>query len=291
VFQSTITLLAASLITFLVILFYCLRQNPFPVIIACTRDLVRHRLMLFHLLGGSSILVMNKLELMLEPELREEVNDWTAYIRAFEENVTPLVQEMFQHPMLTQVTTFFYVVVFSVLMFVSLLVYHREGDFRSWYALVYGISCNYFLAIPFFLFAPVMEAWTSHPDIQFLIPEVYPRFELEYRYFSGMDNSFPSLHTSISVTMAMIALHSENRRLAGVSLLSAGVILLSILYLGIHWWVDLIGGFVLASISVGLAFRLGVLPLGSHQLKLRAHRKNLGTYVPPSLIVPLLDRK
>ncbi|PTX55342.1 PAP2 superfamily protein [Melghirimyces profundicolus] len=267
-FQSTTAIFATGLATFLIILAFCLRKNPFHSMVFLFRDLIQSRVMLFHLLGGMSILLLNKLELIMEPHLDPNVSDWTPYIKVFEENVTPLVQQLFKTPLLTCVTTYFYVIVFSTLMFASLFVYHHNRDYRSWYTLIYGISINYLLAIPFFLFAPVAEAWSSHPDVQFLIPTVYPDFEEQYRHFSGLNNSFPSLHTSISVTMAIIAWQSQNRRLAGVSALSAGIVLFAILYLGIHWYLDLIAGLVLASVSVSLASRLCEIPLGTHQLEL-----------------------
>ncbi|SMO38527.1 phosphatase PAP2 family protein [Melghirimyces algeriensis] len=272
-FQSTAAILVTGVVTFIAILACCLRKNPLTVVTTSIRELGSNRLMLFHLLGCLSILIINKLEIMLEPFLKSNTTDWTPYIQLYEEKITPLIQQFFLHPTLTYFTTYFYVIVFSVLMFSALFIYHYERDFRSWYALIYGISFNYFLAIPFFLFSPVQEAWYSHPDIRFLIPEVYPNFEEQYRHFSGLDNSFPSLHTSISITMAAIAFRSRNRMLGRISILSAGIILFAILYLGIHWYLDLIGGVLLASISTGLAFLFCELPIGNTLLDLQPKRK------------------
>jgi len=83
--------------------------------------------------------------------------------------------------------------------------------------------------------------------------EVYRSFEGEYRVFSGMNNCFPSLHTSLSLTMALLATLTPYKRLARVLQVSAGLIILSTLYLGIHWLTDVIGGVFTAVVAVSLA--------------------------------------
>ncbi|WP_380706137.1 phosphatase PAP2 family protein [Salinithrix halophila] len=271
-FQSGTTILLTSLLTFLTVLLICLRKNPFIVIRDFILGLKHHRLLLFHVIACMGILLMNKLELLLEPHLNVS-EDWTPYIGMFEENVTPIIQQLFMNDSLTYLTTYFYVILFSVLLFASLFIYHSERDFRSLYALLYGIGFNYLLAIPFYLFFPVNETWHSHPNIQFLIPTVYPGFEEQYRNFSGLNNSFPSLHTSLSITLAVIAWHSVNRRFARLNLLSVGVILFAILYLGIHWYLDIIAGIILASVSLGLAYWACEIPLGTPRPGLSPQRK------------------
>jgi len=55
--------------------------------------------------------------------------------------------------------------------------------------------------------------------------------------------------------MAIIAYQSKNRRFARLTIVSAAVILFSILYLGIHWIMDLLAGVILGIVSASLAFR------------------------------------
>jgi len=85
-------------------------------------------------LGALFILLFNKFELIVESHLNTP--DFTQYIYLFEGNITPLVQKWLEHDALTRVTTFFYVIVFTVMMFASLFVYHHEQDRRSLYALL-----------------------------------------------------------------------------------------------------------------------------------------------------------
>ena len=114
------------------------------------------------MLSGLCYFLFNKLELMVEAHL--STTDFTPYIYLFEGNITPLLQEWLNHDLLTYVTTFFYVIIFTVMMFASLFVYHHEQDRRSLYALLYGLGLNYVIAIPlFFCLYRSMRPGTSIP--------------------------------------------------------------------------------------------------------------------------------
>ncbi len=264
-FQSVVTLAISSFLTLVLILFLSLRKNPFPIISNFFVDLFHQRLLLAHFLGVLSILALNKIEISLKSHL-PDFPDWTPFIMKLEGEITPLLQLTLHNDLLTYISTYFYVIVFSVLMVASLLIYHHENNQSALYAIIYGISLNYFLAVPFFMLIPVYEAWTLHPELVFLIPEVYPNFEGEYRFFSALDNSFPSLHTSLSLTMVMIAYRSGNVRFAWITAISCGWILFGIIYLGIHWYVDMIAGGLFAWVCVKIAYRLSRFPLEAHNL-------------------------
>lgn len=91
--------------------------------------------------------------------------------------------------------------------------------------------------------------------------DVFPKFEQEYRPLSGLNNCFPSLHTSISVTMALLAFRSGNRRWMVITSISAVVIVFGIFYLGIHWLTDMIGGTLLAVLASTVGVQLAKLTL------------------------------
>jgi len=107
------------------------------------------------------------------------------------------------------------------------------------------------VALPFYILMPVKEAWAAAMGIRFLIPEVYPLFEAQYRPLSGLDNCFPSLHTSLALTFALVAWRSGYRRLGIVLSAAAGLVMISTLYLGVHWFLDMLVGVVLAVAASG----------------------------------------
>ncbi|MMZ61443.1 undecaprenyl pyrophosphate phosphatase [compost metagenome] len=115
---------------------------------------------------------------------------------------------------------------------------------------------NYLIAIPFYLLFPVNEVWSFAPSgASLYMLEAFPEFNTIYRPLSGINNCFPSLHTSISVTVAILAVRSGNRRWATIAVSSAAIIVFSIFYLGIHWLTDMLGGLILASIASSLGLK------------------------------------
>ncbi|MWV65635.1 phosphatase PAP2 family protein [Halorubrum sp. JWXQ-INN 858] len=71
-------------------------------------------------------------------------------------------------------------------------------------------------------------------------------------------NVFPSLHTSLSVTVLLLAVstHEEFPRWTPVAALLAGSIVLATMYLGIHWATDVVAGVLLAAGSIAGAARI-----------------------------------
>jgi membrane-associated phospholipid phosphatase len=84
-------------------------------------------------------------------------------------------------------------------------------------------------------------------------------------------NVFPSLHTSLSVTVALLAYRT--RRIypewLAISVPLAGSVALATMYLGIHWATDVVVGAALAGGSVWIATRVN-LPQDRDQLRDRA---------------------
>lgn len=144
----------------------------------------------------------------------------------------------------------------------SLGVYLLDKNRVMLYATCYAIIINYAVAIPFYLYFPVNEVWSYVPaGVRFTMLDVFPKFEQEYRPLSGLNNCFPSLHTSISVTMALLAFRSGNRRWMVITSISAVVIVFGIFYLGIHWLTDMIGGTLLAVLASTVGVQLAKLTL------------------------------
>lgn len=71
-------------------------------------------------------------------------------------------------------------------------------------------------------------------------------------------NVFPSLHTSLSVTVAAFALltREEYPRWTPLALWLSTSVVIATMYLGIHWLIDVIGGIALAVGAVFVSYRI-----------------------------------
>ncbi|MVO99649.1 phosphatase PAP2 family protein [Paenibacillus lutrae] len=237
------------------LLLVTLRTNPFNAAGAFVQEIFTRRKYLLHFVAVMAILFFNKIELWVESHMKYTA-DFTPKVYALEGNFVAAFQQFFQNDILTMVTSMFYVVIFPCLMIASILIYTYQKKHRLFYALCYTVMINYIVAIPFYLFFPVLEVWAFHPKVDLLITQAFPAFESEYRPLSGLDNCFPSLHTSISVSMAILAAHSGNRFWKWFSILSCSIIIFAIFYLGIHWVTDMFGGVILGTFAARVGIRI-----------------------------------
>ncbi|MGG4032749.1 phosphatase PAP2 family protein [Paenibacillus cisolokensis] len=263
-FHSMNDVIWYTTLTVIILLAYGTGANPLRVGGRFVRELAvsRSHLLLFAALLG--ILLLNKLELSFEGEMQYGA-DFTPLFYAIEGDLVANIQQLLVRDWLTPVMSFMYIVVFQSLLIASLVMYvYLDPTKRLYRATCYAIMINYVIAIPFFLYFPVNEAWFYHSNVSFPMLETFPAFESEYRHLSGLDNCFPSLHTSISVTLSILAFRSKIRRWAWLVGISAAVIITSIFYLGIHWMTDMLGGTVLGifSAALGLYFSRYDLPAG-----------------------------
>ncbi|CAH1196823.1 hypothetical protein PAECIP111892_02338 [Paenibacillus auburnensis] len=239
------------------------RRNPLLAFLEIGRELLRSYKFLLIIAGMISVLTLNKYELQIERKMHLG-SDFTSFIFGLEGHFVEYVQQLFYSPWLTPIIVFFYIFMLQSVLAASLGVYLLDKNRVMLYATCYTIMIVYAVAIPFYLYFPVNEVWSYAPaGVRFTMLDVFPRFEQEYRPLSGLNNCFPSLHTAISVSTAILAYRSGNRRWMVITTVSAVMIVFGIFYLGIHWLTDMLGGTLLAVLSTSAAVQLAKLTLRS----------------------------
>jgi membrane-associated phospholipid phosphatase len=240
--------------TFFLILFST-RKIPLYAAGSFVQEIFTSRKFTLHFIGLLGVLLINKVELWLAQSMHYKA-DFTPSIYSLEGDFVAGFQHLFANDVITSFASFIYVVIFSSLMIASIFIYTYEKNHKMFYAVCYAIIFNYAVAMPFYLFFSVSEVWSFRPDVQFLIAHSFPAFETYYRPLSGLHNCFPSLHTSISVSMAVIALRSKNIFWGRFTVISSALIVFSIFYLGIHWLTDMCGGLVLGVAAGRVGIRI-----------------------------------
>jgi membrane-associated phospholipid phosphatase len=139
----------------------------------------------------------------------------------------------------------------------------RRAHATAVYALAF--AANLALALPFYLFVPVQEvAWSGLSAARPLLEQTWPGVTADLRAGSALDNCFPSLHVSCTLTAALVARRSGPRALALSSALFALATAYAVMALGIHWALDVAAAAPFAWVCVragrALAPRVGYPP-------------------------------
>ena len=172
-------------------------------------------------------------------------NDFSKYFFKYEGLVAVFLQK-YENVFLTSVMIFFYMIMFTAMLFSAPFIYSYSGNVVAFRKLSIFYLLNYVFAMPFYLFFPVNEVWVKYGAfVNPLILYRFPQATALFKYTNGLNNCFPSLHVSLSLSLAIVSLSSENKVLKIISFGNAFVIMFSTLYLGIHWLTDVIGGIIL----------------------------------------------
>lgn len=119
-----------------------------------------------------------------------------------------------------------------------------------------AVMIDYLMSLPFFIFLPIPERWAYPDSNAILLSDLWNESLITYiRPISGLDNCFPSFHTSLTVILITVC-YLYNVRLKTSFLFIGATIILATFVLGIHWIPDIISGIFVGLLSVILAHRL-----------------------------------
>lgn len=251
IYSSLGAMAATMVVTALLIIWAGTGKNPFSQIVRAAQFMRTEPRAVALIAAAYGMIALNLLVARIEAYSSQRVTwDFTAAVAKVGTGLLHFLQRL-QWPPLTHLLTYVYVFVFTMAMLGAVIIYLANRDVAALKNHVVSYWVNYIVALPFYLWFPVNEAWAGGKGIRFLIPDVFPAFEQVMRPHSGLNNCFPSLHTSLALTYALVAWRHGYRRLAILLSIAAGLVMLSTLYLGIHWVLDMAFGSLLAVFASG----------------------------------------
>ena len=182
--------------------------------------------------------------------------DMTPYIYAIEGDLVVLFQDAFRAEWLDVLMTHFYIAGFMFITYASIF-YVTYFDDR-WMAdrIALCVAWVYLLAIPFYLFFNVRVTGFYIEDMDAIAYTLNPEIEDWFRRIDAFTNCMPSLHIAVPFAIWLtFRKYDHDGRWRRFQNMTLGYIILTafaIIYLGIHWFVDIIGGMMVAALSVSL---------------------------------------
>jgi membrane-associated phospholipid phosphatase len=154
---------------------------------------------------------------------------------------------------LTYLMTFTYIIIYpcALIFTILILVYYRETLLFKRAALMF--SLNYLIAFPFFMLFNVSTTGATLQGVEPLIYEQFPRICAAITAIDPLDNCFPSLHVAMVFSAFLIMCGTNYRRYKIFIYFAFPATLFAVLYLGIHWLIDIIAGITLALFTYYLA--------------------------------------
>ena len=182
--------------------------------------------------------------------------DMTFLVYAIEGETVLWVQEGLRNDYLDVFMTHFYVMGFMIATFSSFIypIYFDDRHMADRVSL--SMFWVYILAIPFYLFLNVKVTGNYIDGMETIAYDLTPEIHNWFNRIDPFTNGMPSLHIGLpfAIWLSMHKWDEDGRweRFRTFLVIFIALTSVAIVYLGIHWFVDIIGGMAIAILAVNI---------------------------------------
>ena len=212
-----------------------------------------------HAMGYLVIIRWKALTDKLNEPIKAQTGHWTEAVYAIEGELTFHIQQFFLNDTLTAFLNFHYLFIYLFLIYVTTVYFAYTGDRDMTDKVTLNYLLIYALAVPYYLFFNVEVTSSWIPGMESLL---YHEgwYSVFYATHDPLDNAVPSLHVAIPFGILLLNyLHVKEKgitlkewrhyRYHMFILVNTILFTFTILYLGIHWLIDIPLGMIIGGIG------------------------------------------
>lgn len=152
------------------------------------------------------------------------------------------------NPVIVVFFTIMYIGVYPFTLWFSTFYFIISENKNALKFLAFGLAIIYIIALPFYLFFPVSNVYTYF-GIQSALESIIPGINQFFYSTTTYNNCFPSLHVAVILLIAKSVSITQNKKYTYFVYFCAISVIISVIYLAIHWIVDIIGGIIIAFLA------------------------------------------
>jgi len=140
---------------------------------------------------------------------------------------------------------FMYIAIYPFTLWFSPLYFLLADEKRPMKTFAYGSLMIFAVAFPFYLFVPLTNVYKFY-GLESALNNVIPSVESFFYSVTTQNNCLPSLHTAMTILIAWSVRLTGNKKFTYFTYFCMVSVILSVIYLAIHWITDVIFGALLA---------------------------------------------